>query len=133
MVKVESDSFEITDDAGTESPGHLLERKASIIEKVKGYNQDNFNQDIGQFFTPPTKLVCKHGVDQWKDSHMEVNNDIYSLAFAAFIDPKSQPDKAGFLHNPKIFLNPNEIADLFMGGLMVVLIQISMILLIFHL
>ena len=64
---------------------------------------------------------------------MEVNNDIYSLAFAAFIDPESQPDKVGFLHQPEIQLNPDEIADLFMGGLMVVLIQISMILLIFHL
>jgi len=95
------------------------------------YNQDNFNKDIGQFFVPPTKLVCKHGLEQWKDKHIEIQNDIYSLAFAAFIDSDSQPDREGYLG--KISLNSDEIADLFMGALMVILIQISMILLIFHL
>jgi hypothetical protein len=52
------------------------------------------------------------------------------LAFAAFIAPDSQPEKEGFLGN--ISLNRDEIADLFMGGLMVILIQISLIGLIFH-
>jgi len=42
------------------------------------------------------------------------------LAFAAFIDSDSQPDRDGYLG--KIRLNSDEIADLFMGGIMVVLI-----------
>jgi hypothetical protein len=76
-------------------------------------------------------LVCKHGLEQWKNKRIEIQNDIYSLAFAAFIDPESQPDREGYLG--KINLNNDERADLFMGGLMVNLIQISMVALIFHL
>ena len=72
LAKVESDSFEISGENLEDTPGQLLEKSPSVIAKMKTYNQDNFNKDIGQFFVPPTKLVCKHGLEQWKDKHIEI-------------------------------------------------------------
>lgn len=74
LVKVESDSFEISGEnlEDMDTPGQELEERESVVSKMKTYNQENFNKDIGQFFVPPTKLVCKHGLEQWKDKHIEI-------------------------------------------------------------
>ena len=74
LVKVESDSFEISGEnlEDMDTPGQELEERESVVSKMKTYNQENFNNDIGQFFVPPTKLVCKHGLEQWKDKHIEI-------------------------------------------------------------
>lgn len=86
------------------------------MDKIKNL----LESEIGIFFLSPTKMINKSNVEQFRLKHIEIKNDIFSLAFAAFIEPDSQPDEEGYLG--KLELNSNEIADLFMGGVMVILI-----------
>ena len=56
---------------------------------------------------------------------MKINQDIYSLAYAALVDPASQPSAPEYLKD--INLSDNQVADLFMGCLMVIVVEFAVI------
>lgn len=57
-------------------------------------------------------------------SNVGLQEDIYSFAFASFIDPDKIREKDGFLD--KIPMNDDEITGLYLGALLVMFIQLGM-------
>jgi hypothetical protein len=54
-----------------------------------------------------------------------LQNDVYSLAYAAFLDPEQLEIKPGNL--PKIQMNDDEMMNIFLGALMIIGCQLCMI------
>ena len=56
---------------------------------------------------------------------IKLQNDIYSLAYASFLDPDQLEEQNGFM--PKIIMNDEEVSNIFLGAIMVILSQLTMI------
>lgn len=91
---------------------------------------DNFQTDDGMRKQSLTQRLVSlsegieemEDMDQFKYRETKINNDIYSLAFAAFLDPaKLETENDKYLHQIK--MNTEEVADLFMGSMMVTFVQ----------
>lgn len=97
----------------------------SAVDKLmmKGFFGSLVDQD---------KADCEsHGrkMDNFKEREHTVSNDIYSLAFAALIDPEKLADsKEGYLQ--PIDMTASEYNRIFLGALFVVSIQLTVVFLI---
>ena len=56
---------------------------------------------------------------------IKLNPDIYSLAYAAFIDPKKIDKLPGFLQ--EIHMTDEEVEEIYLGACIVILIQITVL------
>lgn len=79
-----------------------------------------------------TYLEEREGCESLKTKELTLSKDIYSMAYAAMIDPDllEASTKGGYL--PKIEMNQNEIDNLWNGAIMVIFIQLMMVGLIFN-
>lgn len=67
----------------------------------------------------------RDGYDGLKKAKIALQNDIYCLAFASFIDPEQLNGQPGFLG--KIPMNDDEVTAIYLGALMVICIQLTVI------
>lgn len=61
--------------------------------------------------------------DRYKKDYVELGGDVYSMAFAAFIDPDQMEGKVDFLKN----IGEDEITNIFVGVFLIVFFQMTMI------
>ena len=66
----------------------------------------------------------EHSAKYNKDS-INLGGDIYSMAYACFLDPEHLIKEDGYLQDLKI--SGEEIMNVFIGGLMIICFQISML------
>lgn len=58
-------------------------------------------------------------LDSFKMPTIKLSNDIYSLAYASFLDPKQLDESGDFM--PVINMNDDEVMMIYLGAVMVVL------------
>ena len=70
----------------------------------------------------------REGYDHLKKAHIRLQADIYSLAYAAFIDPDQLNGEPGYFQ--QIPMSNDEVTNIYLGAIMVIFIQLTVICLI---
>lgn len=61
----------------------------------------------------------RKAVEKFRIPTIKLSNDIYSMAFASFIDPEQLEVPSGE-YLPKVEMNEDEVANVFLGAVMII-------------
>lgn len=115
-----------------DSIGHGPPNQVSLLNGTRqDLDKSAFDRTIDIINNKTVEWDAKNerdGYDSMKKAKIALQNDIYSLAFASFIDPDQLTGDPGFLG--KIPMNDDEVTAIYLGALMVICIQLTVIALI---
>lgn len=68
------------------------------------------------------QMQPRKALDKFKMPNCSIGNDIYSLAYASFLDPDQLEERQGIPGLPKIEMDGDEMQQIYLGAVVIIMI-----------